>query len=121
MVLIAASIIAALTAGALSASSAFLISGAPFQTIFIKWVLGDVLGLLVVMPIAVISYDLATMGPDRMLSHRSSIEAALILFAVFAVSLGVYSPNMPRIQFLVMPAVLLASFRLGPLGAAWPR
>lgn len=118
MVLIAASIFAALVAGAVSGTSAFVLSGAPFTKIFVKWVLGDVLGLLVVMPIAIIAHDLLRHGPDLMLSQRSQVEAGLILFAVFTVSLLVFAPNMPPVQFLVMPTVLLASFRLGPLGAA---
>ncbi len=118
VVLIVASITAALIAGALSATSAKLLSHAPFTTIFIKWVLGDVLGLLVVMPIAVIAHDLVKHGPDRMLSLRTQGEAALLLGAVCGVSFAVFAPNVPPIQFLVMPTVLLASFRLGPLGAA---
>ena len=117
-VLIAASITAALVAGALSATSAKLLSHAPFTMVFIKWVLGDVLGLLVVMPIAVIAHDLIKLGPDLMMKQRSQGEAALILAGVFGVSIGVFSPNVPPVQFLVMPTVLLASFRLGPLGAA---
>ena len=118
MVLIASSIFAALVAGLLSATSAYALSNAPFSTIFIKWVLGDVLGLLVVMPIAIIAHDLLKLGPDLMLSQRTQLEAGLILFAVFAVALAVFAPNTPPVQFLVVPTVLLASFRLGPLGAA---
>jgi len=118
LVLIVASIVAAGVAGALSATSAVVLVGAPFTKIFIKWVLGDVLGLLVVMPIAVIAYNLIVHGPDLMMSQRSQREAALLLGVVFAVSIGVYWPTLPPVQFLVMPTVLLASFRLGPLGAA---
>ncbi len=118
VVLIIASITAALVAGALSATSAKLLSNAPFTTIFIKWVLGDVLGLLVVMPIAVIAHDVLKHGPDLMMRQRSQAESALILAGVFGVSLAVFSPNVPPVQFLVMPTVLLASFRLGPFGAA---
>lgn len=118
VVMIVASITAALVAGALSATSAKLLMHAPFTTIFIKWVLGDVLGLLVVMPIAVIAHDILKHGPDLMLSQRTQGEAALVLAAVCGVSFAVFAPNVPPIQFLVMPTVLLASFRLGPLGAA---
>ncbi len=118
MVLILASVTAALIAGALSATSAALLAGAPFVTIFIKWVAGDVLGLLVVMPIAVIAHDLLTRGPDLMMARSSRLEAALILTGVLVVSVAVFSPDVPPVQFLVMPTVLLASFRLGPLGAA---
>ncbi len=118
MVLIVASITAALVAGALSATSAKLLSHAPFTTIFIKWVLGDVLGLLVVMPIAVIAHDLVKHGPDLMMSQRTQGEAAAILAVVFGVSVAVYAPDVQSVQFLVMPTVLFASFRLGPLGAA---
>jgi diguanylate cyclase (GGDEF)-like protein len=118
VVLIIASITAALTAGVLSATSAHLLAGAPFLTILIKWVLGDVLGLLVVMPIAVIAYDLITRGPDLMLARSTQLEAGLILAGVLGVSVAVFIPTVPPVQFLVMPTVLLASFRLGPLGAA---
>ena len=118
VVLIVASITAAVVAGALSATSAKLVAHAPFTTIFIKWVLGDVLGLLVVTPIAVIAHDVIKIGPDLMMTQRSQAEAALILALVVGVSLGVFSPNVPPVQFLVMPTVLLASFRLGPFGAA---
>ncbi len=118
VVLIVASVTAALVAGTVSAISANLLAGAPFITIFVKWVLGDVLGLLVVMPIAVIAYDLFTRGPDLMLARSSQLEAALILAGVLGVSVAVFSPDVPPVQFLVMPTVLLASFRLGPLGAA---
>ena len=118
VVLIFASITAALVAGALSATSAKLLMNAPFTTIFIKWVLGDVLGLLIVMPIAVIAHDLVRRGPDLMMSRHTQGEAAAILAGVCGVSIAVFAPNMPPVQFLVMPTVLLASFRLGPLGAA---
>jgi len=37
---------------------------------------------------------------------------------VLGVSMAVFVPGLPPVQFLVMPTVLLASFRLGPLGAA---
>ena len=90
VVLIIASITAALVAGALSATSAKLLSNAPFTTIFIKWVLGDVLGLLVVMPIAVIAHDVLTHGPDLMMTQRTPAEAAVILAAVCGVSLAVF-------------------------------
>jgi diguanylate cyclase (GGDEF)-like protein len=118
VVLIIASIIAALTAGTLSATSAALLSGAPFASIFIKWVIGDVLGLLVVMPIAVIVHDLIKHGPDLMLANRSRQEGVLVLLCVSAVATAVYSHAAPPVQYLVMPAVLFASFRLGPFGAA---
>lgn len=118
VVLIAASVTAALVAGALSATSAALMAGAPFERIFIKWVLGDVLGLLVVMPIAVIAHDVVTRGADLMMQRSSQLEVALLLAGVCGVSIGVYEPTAPPVQFLVMPMVLLASFRLGPLGAA---
>jgi len=118
MVLITASLTAALAAGIVSATSAKLLMHAPFTTIFIKWVLGDVLGLLVVMPIAVIAHDLMTHGPDVIMRQRSRGEAVAILAVVFGVSLAVFSPDVPPVQFLVMPTVLFASFRLGPLGAA---
>ncbi len=118
VVLITAAITSALVAGAVSATSAKLLMYAPFTTIFIKWVLGDVLGLLVVMPIAVIAHDLVKHGPDVIMRQRSHGESAAILGVVLGVSLAVFSPNVPPVQFLVMPTVLFASFRLGPLGAA---
>lgn len=118
LVLIAVATVAALAAGGVSASMAPLISGSPFTRIFVKWVLGDVLGLLVVMPIVIIAHDLVKYGRDRMLAQRTHLEAALILLLVFVVALAVFRPGMPPVQFLIMPTVLLASFRLGPLGAA---
>ena len=118
MVLILAAVTAALVAGALSATSAKLLVGAPFTTTFIKWVLGDVLGLLVVMPIAVIAYDLFKHGPDLMMARSTPTELALIMAGVCGVSVAVFSPDVPPVQFMVTPMVLLASFRLGPLGAA---
>jgi diguanylate cyclase (GGDEF)-like protein len=118
VVLTGVSIFSALVAGALSAASAWLLSDAPFLSIFIRWVLGDVLGLLIVMPIVAIAYDLYKHGPDLMLSQRSALEAGLLLAMVFVVGLAVFSPDVPNVQFLVIPVVLLASFRLGPLGAA---
>ncbi len=118
VVLISASVLAALVAGALSATSAKLLMNVPFTTVFIKWVLGDVLGLLVVMPIAVIAHDLFRYGPDVIMRQRSHGEAAGILAVVLGVSLAVFVPDVPPVQFLVMPTVLFASFRLGPLGAA---
>ena len=118
MVLVGASVVAAVVAGAMSAASASIIQDAPFNTFFLKWVLGDVLGLVVVMPIAVITHDLVKYGPDVMLSQRSMTEALLIMVGVLGVTVAVFSPDVPPVQFLVMPSVLLASFRLGPFGAA---
>jgi len=53
-----------------------------------------------------------------MLARSTQLEAGLILAGVLGVSLAVFIPTVPPVQFLVMPTVLLASFRLGPLGAA---
>ena len=116
--LVVAAILSAVVAGALSAASASALRHAPFGTFFIKWVLGDVLGLVVVVPIAVIVHDLVKHGPDLMLAQRSAIEAGLILLTVLGVTVAVFAPDMPPVQFLVMPSVLLASYRLGPFGAA---
>lgn len=118
VVLIVAAIAAAVVAGALSAASAHLLAHAPFKTIFVKWMLGDLLGLLVVMPIAIIVHDLLRHGPDIILSGRTQAEATLVMAAVVLVSVAVYAPQAPPVQFLVMPTVLLASYRLGPFGAA---
>ena len=116
--LVMAAILSAVIAGALSAASASVLRHAPFGTFFIKWVLGDVLGLVVVMPIAVIMHDLVKHGPDLLLAQRSAIEAGLIMLAVLGITVAVFAPDMPPVQFLVMPSVLLASYRLGPFGAA---
>ena len=58
------------------------------------------------------------MGPDIILRGRTQSEATLIMAAVVLVSVGVFAPQAPPVQFLVMPTVLLASYRLGPFGAA---
>ena len=118
LVLGAAAAIAAVAAGATSATTATLVAGLPFARTFAKWVLGDLLGLLVVTPIVFLAITGTLHGPDALLRQRPARERLGLLALVLAVALAVYAPGMPPIEFLVLPTVVLASFRLGPMGAA---
>lgn len=118
LVLGAAATIAATAAGVVSASGAALVAGLPFGRTFARWVVGDLLGLLVVTPIVFLAIARTVHGPDALLRQRGVTERYTLLALVLAVALAVHAPGMPPIEFLVLPAVVLASFRLGPMGAA---
>jgi diguanylate cyclase (GGDEF)-like protein len=92
--------------------------GADFIDIWSRWVVGDALGLLIVTPTLVILQARLRQGPDALLAARSRTEVAALLAALVGLSLAVFAIPAEVALFLLLPLVLVATFRMGPFGAA---
>jgi len=110
----------AATVGVLSlaASRAVTWDGAP--GVWLTWWLGDLAGDLVVAPVVLLW---CTRGAARSMWRRP-LETTLLLLVLVGVGLAVFggagplpSPTYP-LAFLAIPALVWASFRFGPIGAA---
>ena len=87
---------------------------------WLTWWLGDLAGDLVVAPVVLLW---CTPGAARSM-RRKPLETLLLLLVLVGVGLAVFggagplpSPTYP-LAFLAIPALVWASFRFGPIGAA---
>lgn len=76
-----------------------------------SWVTTDLLGLLIVTPMVVTAFAFAR-------GRRALGEAALLLAGVAAIATIAFSQTVFPVLFLPVVALLLATLRLGPFGAA---
>jgi diguanylate cyclase len=83
-----------------------------------RWFSSDALGILIITPMVMLGVIVARYGPDRIFVRRSMLEIWAILFAVAGATALVFVWRHPPILFFLFPLVLLAVFRLGPIGAA---
>lgn len=113
-------IIAAITASALSASLS-----APFMSMasgdrlghsWLSWFASDTLGMLIVTPILLIGFAIWS-GNRSFLQGRSVTEAAALFTIVAALSIGVFAQSTWPLLFLLLPPVVLTTFRLRCVGA----
>ena len=102
----------------LGASMTAGLSDAAFGSVLVTWFAADALGYLTITPIVVLGAMLARNDRAILLFGRRTREATALLAAVLAVSLVVFSQHRLPLLFLPIPFVLLATFRLGPFGAA---
>lgn len=110
--------LAAPALGATVASAGLTLLGADFLDIWGRWIVGDALGLLIITPILVILDQRWRQGPDAILIARSRAEVAALLAGVLALSLAVFAIPAEVALFLLLPPMLVATFRMGPFGAA---
>lgn len=107
------------TAGALAgALAAHLITGAPFQTNLINWFTGHALGTLTFTPIAIMLWRGDVRRWSATAGARRATEAAVLLGLVTATSLAVFAQSLMPLLFLPLMPIMLATFRVGRLGAA---
>jgi signal transduction histidine kinase len=91
-----------------------------FGPIWLTWWLGDSIGNLVVAPAIV----LWALGPRLRLNRSNIVHSMLLASYLFTVSMIVFDGWGPwktkdhPLEFLCMPVLVWAAFRLGPVGAA---
>lgn len=115
---VAIGIIAPVCAATVGASVAAWLDHAAFWRVWRTWYLADAVGSLVVLPFVAIATMVRRYGTTGLLIRRSWREYALLLFAVAGVSSLVFLQTFVPLGFMVIPVVLLATMRTGPLGAA---
>ena len=91
-----------------------------FGSIWLTWWLGDAIGDLVITPVIV----LWALGPRLRLSRGNIVHSMLLASYLFMLSMIVFDGWGPwktkdhPLEFLCMPVLVWAAFRLGPVGAA---
>ncbi|WP_298688084.1 diguanylate cyclase [uncultured Sphingomonas sp.] len=84
--------------------------------VFASWFVADVLGMAIVTPMIVTG--LARDEEGRAVRTGTPAQAVILLGAVALVSCGVFAESSYPLLFLPMMALLVATYRLGPFGAA---
>jgi diguanylate cyclase (GGDEF)-like protein/PAS domain S-box-containing protein len=92
--------------------------GTPFVRVFYTWFMADAVGALVVIPCLAIATLMRRHGKQGIAVPRSPLETVLLLNMVLVVSMLVFGFATRPLLFLPLPFVLLATMRLGPIGAA---
>ncbi|WP_174292601.1 MASE1 domain-containing protein, partial [Sphingomonas bacterium] len=80
-----------------------------------SWVTTDLLGMLIVTPVIVTGY--AALGARARAAARP-VETATLLFGVGAITAFSFTQSSYPLTFLPLAALLVATLRLGPFGAA---
>ncbi|MBI0477013.1 sensor domain-containing diguanylate cyclase [Sphingomonas sp. MA1305] len=108
---------AALLATVLAATIAVIVSVVPSIGFWFSWFTTDLLGILIVTPLILIAERVIRGGSVRL--TRKAVIDATFMFALVTVVTGLtFSQSSYPLLFVPMLAVLAATFRLGPLGAA---
>jgi PAS domain S-box-containing protein len=103
------------TVGVTSLAVSGLAAWPAYGSIWLTWWLGDVTGAIIVAPLLV----LWAANQRVHFSRRQALEAALLLAALFSVTLFVFGGLTPPsvigypLEFLILPIVVWASFRFG--------
>ena len=110
--------VAVVAASAASASVATIVSAADSAGFTASWFLTDLLGMLIVTPMV-----LTGVGAVRARRHDADAvppwrDVLLLLAMVAIVTGGVFAQSRYPLLFLPMVALLAATYRLGPFGAA---
>jgi signal transduction histidine kinase len=107
--------------GATGLAASGLVVPSEWPRAFAQWWIGDGMGVLLVTPLLL----LAGRGRERLAgSGRAAAEAAALGATLLLVSLAVFGAWHPLatahypLSFAVLPVVLWAAYRFGPLGAA---
>ena len=110
--------VAVVAAAAASASVATLVIGAASAAFTASWFLTDMLGMLIVTPMVltgVAAVRMRRQDADAAVPWR---DVVLLLAMVAAVTAGVFAQSRYPLLFLPLVALLAATYRLGPFGAA---
>lgn len=100
-----------------SAGVATLLTGADFE-FFRSWLTTVGLGMLIVTPPIVMLARLSESGLLRHTNRSTIVESVLVMTITAIVTVGCFSlPGYP-VTFIPCVAVIAASYRLGPFGAA---
>jgi signal transduction histidine kinase/CheY-like chemotaxis protein len=88
--------------------------GQTFVTVLADWFLCGVLGMSIVLPAVLVLLD----GEHRRAFQRTLTERLSLYALIAALTMTVFYAKGVPLPFLLFPAALLATFRLGPRGAA---
>ena len=101
-----------------AAAVADLLAGGAFAGNLSRWFLGHSLGALTFMPIFMLVYEIDFREMRVRWPNARAIEVCLLLLLVFATGLAVFAQTDPRLLFLPMLPIMLATFRGGRTAAA---
>ena len=118
LLIVAVGLVAPLAGATVGASVAVSFEGASFAAVWPTWFLADAVGALVMLPMIAIATLVRRYGTSGLLTVRSREEMIALCLAVVIASLGVFLQTRMPLLFVIIPFVLLATIRLGPLGAA---
>ena len=113
----AAGVVAPLLAATLGAGFATAAFGASPLAVWPSWFIGDALGNLTLGPLLIVAIRAAQGGRARP-TRRAALAALWPCALVATASLLVFGQSEQPLGFLLVPASLVASWRLGPSGAA---
>lgn len=108
---------AALAASLFSGSISTLLTGGGFH-FFRSWTTTVALGILIVAPPIVMLARLVAAGAFTTIRRAAAFEATAILFVTAATTYICFAQSRFPLTFLPCVAVIAASYRLGPFGAA---
>ena len=108
---------AALLAAVAAATMAFTVAPLPSAGFWFSWFTTDLLGILIVTPLLLIGNRIIRGGRSG-ISGKAVVDATLLFAGVTIVTGLTFSQSSYPLLFVPMLAVLAATFRLGPLGAA---
>jgi diguanylate cyclase (GGDEF)-like protein/PAS domain S-box-containing protein len=115
---LAAGLVAPAVSAIGAATVADISDGGGFNGNVSRWFFGHSLGTITFMPIFMLAYqaDLRKRWAGRSTAH--TIEVCLLLLLVAVTSLAVFAQGDPRLLFLPMLPIMLATFRGGRAAAA---
>ncbi|MEO5867593.1 MAG: diguanylate cyclase [Sphingomonas sp.] len=116
--LAAAGLIAPAIGATIAAATMSWLTLASYSSNWVGWFAGHALGTLSFAPVATLGFTGDVRRWVAAASTRRRRETALLLLAVAMVSLAVFSQQSLPILFLPILPVILATFRIGRLGAA---
>ncbi|WP_158638008.1 PAS domain S-box protein [Sphingomonas ginsenosidivorax] len=113
-----AGIAAPMASGVIAAATAWLAFGRAWAPIYIDWVVGRGLGMLIAMPIVAMLTERTRRGTRAALGDQLVGEGGILLLAVAVTTAAVFMQESLPLLFLPALPVLLATFKLGRRGAA---
>lgn len=108
---------AATLATLISATTATVLTQGWSISFWASWFCTDLLGILTVAPLCLMLIEVAR-REQRTANHVRPVEIAALLTIVAATTIAVFAAAIYPLLFVPMLAVLFATFRLGPVGAA---
>ncbi|MEG3082080.1 PAS domain S-box protein [Sphingomonas sp. PB2P12] len=103
--------------GATIAASAIAAGGGPFRAAWISWAASDLIGIVLIVSFSLTCARYRLARPYASAS-RSTFDIAVGLFAVLTTTLAIFSQTGLPVLFLPLAALVLATYRMGLLGAA---
>ena len=115
---LAAGIAAPLASGVLGAAVASAVSGTPYAANLYNWSIGHALGTLSFAPVCTLIAAGSARRWFEQAGARRIGEGAALMLIVLATTAGVFMQQSRPLLFLPILPVILATFRIGRLGAA---